>query len=150
MKLEKPEQFTGVPSKLQNFLFSVQLYCGVCGVTTSTEMVKVAVTLLAEKALTWWRSVSTEGWAQLGVCDWATFEARIGAEFKDSNHVLKMQTALHDLKQKASVSKYNDQFRTLMLEVRTVMSGQDLLLAYLRGLKPAVQTQVMLASPADV
>ena len=44
MKLEKPEPFTGIPSKLQNFLFSVQLYSGVCGVTSSTEMVKVAVT----------------------------------------------------------------------------------------------------------
>ena len=38
------------------------------------------------------------------------------------------------------MSKYNDQFRTLMLVVRSVMSGLDFLLAYLRGLKPAVQT----------
>ena len=58
MKLEKPEPFTGIPSKLKKFLFSVKLYSGVCGVTSSTEMVKVAVTLLMEKALTWWRSVS--------------------------------------------------------------------------------------------
>ena len=55
IKLEKPEPFTGIPSKLYNFLFSVQLYSGVCGVISSTEMVKVAV---MEKVLTWWRSVS--------------------------------------------------------------------------------------------
>ena len=58
MKLEKPEPFTGILSKLQNFLFSVQLYSSVCTVISSTEIVKVAVTLLTEKALTWWRSVS--------------------------------------------------------------------------------------------
>ena len=51
-----------------------------------------------------------------------------------------MQAALNDLKQRASVSKYNDQFRKLMLEVRFVMSCQDLLLAYVHSLKPAMQT----------
>ena len=45
--------------------------------------------------------------------------ARIGAEFQVSNHVLKMQTALHNLKQRVSVTKYNDQFKPLMLEVRS-------------------------------
>ena len=55
MKLEKPEAFIGIPLKLQNFLVTIELYSSVCGVTSSTEMVKVAVTLLAEKALTWWR-----------------------------------------------------------------------------------------------
>ena len=30
------------------------------------------------------------------------------------------------------------------------MSGQDLLLAYLHGLKPMVQTPIILASPADM
>ena len=38
------------------------------------------------------------------------------------------------------MSKYNDQFRTLMLEIRSVISGIDLLLDYLYSLKPAVQT----------
>ena len=51
-----------------------------------------------------------------------------------------MQAALHDLKLKASVSKYNDQFRTLMLEMRSVMLGKALLVTYLRGLKPKMQT----------
>ena len=58
MKLERPEPFTGIFSKLINIMFSVKLYSGICGVKISTEMVKVAVTLLTEKALTWWRSVS--------------------------------------------------------------------------------------------
>ena len=35
--------------------------------------------------------------------------------------------------------KYNEEFRSLMLEVRHVMSAQDILMAYLRGLKPQVQ-----------
>ena len=58
MKLEKPEPLSGINSKLQTFLFSLQLFSGICGVTSNAEMVKVVVTLLTEKALTWWRSVS--------------------------------------------------------------------------------------------
>ena len=53
MKLEKPEPFTGIASKLKNLLFSMQLYSGVCGMISSTEMVKVALTLLTKKAFTW-------------------------------------------------------------------------------------------------
>ena len=44
-------------------------------------MVKVAVTLLTGKALTWWRAVSDEAWAVLGVCRWRDFCAHIEAEF---------------------------------------------------------------------
>ena len=57
MKLEKPKLFTGIPSKRKKFLVSVQLYCGIYVVKSSIEMVKVSVTLLMEKAITWWRSV---------------------------------------------------------------------------------------------
>ena len=35
-------------------------------VTQTTEVVKMAVTLLMGKALTWWRSVVNENWAKLG------------------------------------------------------------------------------------
>ena len=37
-----------------------------------------------------------------------------------------------------------------MLEVRNLMSAQDLLLAYLRGLKRDVQRHVMLGNPSNV
>ena len=53
-----------------------------------------------------------------------------------------------DLCQHTSVSKYNDEFQSLMMEVRQVISSVDMLLAYLRGLKPSIQQQVMLTAPA--
>ena len=37
-----------------------------------------------------------------------------------------------------------------MLEVRHVMSSQDILMAYLRGLKPQVQQQVMMHHPTSL
>ena len=61
-------------------------FCLVSGVTDGAEMVKVAVTLLGVRALTWWRAVSSEGWATLGLSDWQTFSARISQEFRDLHH----------------------------------------------------------------
>ena len=66
--------------------------------------------------------------------------ARIGVKFQVFYYILKIEAALHNLQQRASVSKYNDQSGTLMLEVRSVMSGHVFLLAYLHDLKPAMQT----------
>ena len=55
---------------------------------------------------------------------------------------------LLDLCQHTSVLKYNDEFWSLMMEVCQVMSSADMLLAYLQGLKPSIQQQVMLIAPA--
>ena len=65
------------------------MYADVLGVGVSTEIVKLAVTLLAGKALTWWRSVSMKSWAILGVCTWENFCAKIEEEFKDLHHTMK-------------------------------------------------------------
>ena len=90
----------------------------------------------------------TDGWATLGLCYWQTFSARISQEFRDLHHDFRNKTKLLDLCQHTSVSKYNDEFWSLMMEVRQVMSSADMLLAYLRGLKPSIQQQVMLTAPA--
>ena len=57
MKLKKPESFTGILSKLQNFLFSVKIYSRMCGEIRSIEIVKPAVIWFIKKASTLWRSV---------------------------------------------------------------------------------------------
>ena len=70
IKLDKPEKFDGDATKLANWTFNVQQFCEVAGVMQPTKIVKMAVTLLTGKALTWWRSVANENWASLGVCTW--------------------------------------------------------------------------------
>ena len=70
IKLEKPEKYDGDAQKLANWTFNVQQFCKVAGVMQTTETVKMAVTLLMGKALTWWRLVANENWARLGICTW--------------------------------------------------------------------------------
>ena len=70
IKLEKPEKFDGNNQTLANWMFKIQQFCEVAGVTQPTEIVKMAVTLPTGKALTWWRSVANENWARLGIRTW--------------------------------------------------------------------------------
>ena len=104
----------------------------------------MAVTFLADRALIWWHAVACESWATLGICTWMDFSSHITTEFPDVHHQLRNQTKLFDLCQRGSVAKYNKEFRSLMLEMRHIMLAQDILMAYLRTLKPQVQQQVML------
>ena len=60
IKVEKPEKYDGDEKKLPNWTFNVQQFCKVAGVMHTTKVVKLAVTLLTGKALTWWRSVANE------------------------------------------------------------------------------------------
>ena len=70
IKLEKLKKYDGDAQKLVNWIFNVQQFCKVAGVMQTTEIVKMAITLLMSKALTWWKSVANENWARLGVCRW--------------------------------------------------------------------------------
>ena len=83
---------------MSNFLFSVRTYAEVVGISSSTEWVKLAITLLTGKTLTWWRSVAQENWAMLGVCDWAMFSYRLGEQFRDLHHVMRMRRELSRLR----------------------------------------------------
>ena len=66
-------------------------------------------------------------------------ETKIGADFQNASNFFKIQTALHSFIKKASVSKYNDQFKISMLEVRFVIFGQVFYWLICGGLRPAVQ-----------
>ena len=77
LKLDKPAKFEGDSKELANWLFNLEQYCLVCGITDVTEQVKVAMTFLAGRALTWWRAVACESWAMLGICSWIDFSAHI-------------------------------------------------------------------------
>ena len=73
-----PSKFDGNLKLLWNFLFQVKTYAEVVGISAKSEWVKLAITLLSEKSLTWWISASHEYWATLVRCDWTTFEVKIG------------------------------------------------------------------------
>ena len=71
-------------------------------------------------------------------------------EFRDLHHALHHQTHLFDLQQQSLVVQYNEELWAIMLEVCSLMSTHDLLLAYLHRLNQDVQHHVMLGNPSNV
>ena len=63
LKLDKPAKFEDESKELANWLFNLEQYCMICDVTDIKEQVKVAVTFLSGRALTWWRAVACKSWA---------------------------------------------------------------------------------------
>ena len=57
-EINRQAGFDGALKKANSFLFNIELCDSICGMTRNLEVIKVAVTLMTEKALTWWRSVS--------------------------------------------------------------------------------------------
>ena len=70
VKFTSPDPFKGDHKLLCTWLFHINEYTELCGITISTEKVKMAVLGLDGTALTWWESVQTEPWAVFGVLDW--------------------------------------------------------------------------------
>ena len=70
VKFTSPDPFKGDHKLLRTWLFHMNEYTKLCGITISTEKVKMAVLGLDGAALTWWEAVQTEPWAVLGVLDW--------------------------------------------------------------------------------
>ena len=86
VKFTRPDAFKGDHKLLRTWLFRMNEYTELCGITIPTEKVKLAVLGLEGAALTWWESVQTEPWAVLGALDWLEFSTRICEAFRDDNH----------------------------------------------------------------
>ena len=70
LKFTCPDPFKGDHKLLRTWLFRTNKYIELCGITISTQKVKMVVLGLEGAALMWWESVQTELWAVLGVLDW--------------------------------------------------------------------------------
>lgn len=83
---------------LRTWLFRMNEYTELCGITIPTEKVKLAVLGLEGAALTWWESVQSETWAVLGVLPWDEFATKIREAFRDDNHNTRKLTAFQALR----------------------------------------------------
>ena len=70
VKFTCPDPFKGEHKLLRTWLFCMNEYTELCGITISTEKVKMVVLGLEDDTLTWWESVQTEPWAVLDMLDW--------------------------------------------------------------------------------
>ena len=55
VKLDLLAMFSGNVEKLEGWLFAIEQYCQILGVTDTLDKVKLGISRLKKDALTWWR-----------------------------------------------------------------------------------------------
>ena len=109
-------------------------------ITDATDKVKVGVTLLSGRALTWWRSKASLPPFELRILEWTDFVDELETSFSDVDKVLKLRKRLQSLKQTSNVASYITAFRTCLLELgRDAPDDSGATFQFVENLKPAVR-----------
>lgn len=143
IKPPKPDVFDG--RHVDTFLYALEKLFAYHGESRSDQKVSLAVTFLRSSALRWYKYAEHQD-VEGKLKNWAQFTQALRSHFQATNTETMVRNKLAVLQQVASVSRYNDQYNTLIIEVLDVdeRSKVDM---YVRGLKKEIQLHVSLQSP---
>ena len=91
--------------------------------------------------------LAIKGGSRAPIENWDAFESAVLSEFQSLDLQKSVRDKLDNLKQQGTVTEYVRRCRELALQI-TDMAPADLLHRFIRGLKPEVQKEVELRSPA--
>ena len=140
----KPDVFKG--DSVDLFIFTIEKSFDYYQVHEE-QKVSIAVTYFRESALRWYRYI--EGQSGGMQYSWNQFKTMMLHYFKASNTETVVRNKLNSLRQQTSVSKYNDLFNNLIIELPQ-MDERTKIDMYCRGLKPNVHLHVSLANPSKL
>lgn len=155
MKVPKPDNFRGKPHEdIHAFVFSVENYFAAEATQPGdATKVQVASGYFKENALAWWMNVAkseaTTDPTISVLTSWERFKARVTAYFSPEGAVRANRDRLHSLTQTKSVADYTYAFNKLIAIIPGIGSD-ELIHAYVKGLKPAVRIEVELRAPPTV
>ena len=107
------------------------------------KKVQLAVTYFRGAALRWYRYIECQSSNAAIINDWDQFVKLLKKHFESSNTEVIVRNKLNSLRQLGTVSKYNDLFNSLIIEILE-MDEKTKIDIYCRGLKSNIQLQVML------
>jgi hypothetical protein len=146
LKPPKPETFTG--QHVDTFIFALekafQFYH-----TLPSEQVPTAVMYFRESALRWFKSIEGKYNGTEHLTDWYKFKVLMKKQFEANNTESVVRSKLNSLQQFTTVSKYNDMFNTLIIQILD-MDERSKVDMYCRGLKSNVKLHVMLKEPTTL
>jgi hypothetical protein len=142
----KPDTFDG--RHCDTFIYSLEKLFSYYGESNSQRQVALAVTFLRGSALRWYKCAEQQDTARQ-LQSWPTFIAHLRAFFEASNTETLVRAKLANLKQMSSVAKYNDLYKSLVIEI-VDLDARSKLDLYIRGLKSQVQLHVTLKEPKDL
>jgi len=146
-RMPKPETFSGGkrPKDTEEWLFVLDTFLTASGVNLDIERITVASGYLRGAALTWWRRVSHPSYPNRPKT-WSEFCQALLSTFQPINPAETARDTLARLRQTTSVRQYASAMRDTALDIPGI-SDDELKDRFIRGLKPATQTEVRLRAP---
>lgn len=137
-RLPSPPAYEGNASALDSWLADLQQQFAWYNITTDEEKLRMGVAFLRGAARDWWIHLPAEERAQ----QWATFEQALRGRFQPVTAAATAREKLLTLSQgKTSVNDYIAAFRRLLVAASS-MSEDDRVFQFLRGLRPAIASQL--------
>lgn len=146
VKVAAPGTFTGNRTlNVDTWLFEMNQYLAVCGVTTDNQRIAVASSYLKEVALQWW----------LGRCrhpntppqDWPSFVNALKERFQPLAASRTARAELYNLRQGVmSVADYSNKFYSLV-QLITDMGEADQVERFIYGLRNSISKEVDMREP---
>ena len=141
IRLSSPAQYDGVASTLEDWVAAMMQQFLFYGVAADADRIRTAVAFLKGPALAWWSTLVAVP------TTWATFDAALRARFQPVTTEEIARGRLHSLSQdKSSINDYVSNFRRLIIAIPS-MDAASQMFAFVRGLKPALQTHHRQAQP---
>lgn len=144
-KLPLPDKFRGQrdPSVVLSFLYAARTYVELRFPADNNKQVSQAALLLADTALTWWRTLA----GRTAIETFTDFEEAVKAEYVPANHERMVRDRLATLdQQNKTVAEYTGAFKDLMLQLPSLQDAEALD-KYLRGLRPRTRREVEWKQP---
>lgn len=144
IKPVKPETLFGKPNEnVRQWIFSVNLWLTAGHVTSDIERITLAVSLLRDAALVWWRSI--HDLAEVPTT-WEEFQSAIITAFEPINPAESARDRLATLHQSGSVRTYAFLFRSISMSIPGITDDEKKD-RFIRGLKPLTMKEVKLRCP---
>jgi hypothetical protein len=139
--VNKPEKFVGKLAEVRTFLDAMEDYLRVINVPLdSSAAVVVASSFLDGPARQWW------SFAKNDINNFNDFRTQLQKRFTPVDEALEARYKLRSLRQKGSAKEYTDHFNAIILPLRN-SNADDLIFAYVAGLKEKVRQHVLAARP---
>lgn len=147
LKPPKPDPFKG-GRKVASWLFSIEQYFAVMGVTSDEARITYIATLLRDAAADWWRGlhIAAQAGRKTVPSTWDEFKSAITAHFQPIHEEDFARQLIRTLKQHRSIRDYVVRFQEVSLQIPT-MDERSRVDAFTAGLKQDVRRWVKLQAP---
>ena len=134
--------FRGKKQNVEDWLYQLWTYFCLTNVSGEQEKMLIAISLLRDQALRWWRYQvqQQESW------NYESFRLAIKLKFQTIDRVRVARDKLAMLRQKSSVSSFADEFLDVVMEIPGITQDEQVD-RFARALKPNIQTEVFLRNP---